>query len=43
MNIGNERHLFRINEINAPVLIIHGMLDANVSFEQAILLENALA
>ena len=34
--------LFRINEIDAPVLIIHGMLDANVSFEQAVLLENAL-
>jgi dipeptidyl aminopeptidase/acylaminoacyl peptidase len=34
--------LFRINEIDAPVLIIHGMLDANVSYEQAVLLENAL-
>ena len=27
---------------HAPVLIIHGMLDMNVSFQQAILLENAL-
>jgi len=34
--------LFRINELNAPVLIIHGMLDEHVSFEQAVLLENAL-
>lgn len=34
--------LFRIEEISAPVLIIHGMKDENVSFEQAILLEDAL-
>ena len=34
--------LFRIDEITAPVLIIHGMLDTNVSFEQALLLENEL-
>lgn len=34
--------LFRVNEINAPILIIHGMKDENVSFEQAILLEDAL-
>ncbi|MFS0574525.1 prolyl oligopeptidase family serine peptidase [Sporosarcina sp. 179-K 3D1 HS] len=34
--------LFRINEITCPILIIHGMKDDNVSFEQAILLENAL-
>lgn len=34
--------LFRINEIEAPLLIIHGMKDEHVSFEQAILLENAL-
>jgi dipeptidyl aminopeptidase/acylaminoacyl peptidase len=34
--------LFRVNEIDAPVLIIHGMKDDNVSFEQAILLEDAL-
>ncbi len=34
--------LFRINELDAPVLIIHGMLDAHVSVEQAQLLENAL-
>jgi dipeptidyl aminopeptidase/acylaminoacyl peptidase len=34
--------LFRVNEIEAPILIIHGMLDTNVSFQQAVLLENAL-
>lgn len=34
--------LFRVDEIDAPVLIIHGMKDDNVSFEQAILLEDAL-
>lgn len=34
--------LFRVNEIDVPVLIIHGMKDDNVSFEQAILLEDAL-
>ncbi|QTD42659.1 S9 family peptidase [Sporosarcina sp. Te-1] len=34
--------LFRIQEIKAPVLIIHGMKDENVSFEQAIMLEDAL-
>ncbi len=34
--------LIRIEEVNAPVLIIHGMLDEHVSIEQAILLENAL-
>ncbi|CAM3249109.1 prolyl oligopeptidase family serine peptidase [Filibacter tadaridae] len=34
--------LFRVNEINATVLIIHGMKDDNVSFEQAILLEDTL-
>ena len=34
--------LFRTNEIDANVLIIHGMKDENVSFEQAILLEDAL-
>lgn len=34
--------LFRVNEIACPVLIIHGMKDDNVSFEQAILLEDAL-
>ena len=34
--------LFRMNDIDVPVLIIHGMLDTNVSFEQARLLENAL-
>jgi dipeptidyl aminopeptidase/acylaminoacyl peptidase len=34
--------LFRVDKIAAPVLIIHGMLDMNVSFQQAVLLENAL-
>mgnify|MGYP001794356761 CR=1 FL=1 len=34
--------LFRINELNSSVLIIHGMLDEHVSVEQAVLLENAL-
>lgn len=34
--------LFRINELTSPILIIHGMLDAHVSVEQAVLLENAL-
>ncbi|WP_252503887.1 S9 family peptidase [Sporosarcina sp. Marseille-Q4943] len=34
--------LFRVDEITAPILIIHGMKDDNVSFEQAILLEDAL-
>ncbi|KXH86900.1 S9 family peptidase [Sporosarcina sp. HYO08] len=34
--------LFRVNEIDAPVLIIHGMRDVNVSYQQAVLLENAL-
>jgi len=34
--------LFRVNEIDAPILIIHGMKDENVSFEQAILLEDSL-
>ena len=37
-----ERLYFELNELNAPVLIIHGMLDEHVSFEQAMLLENAL-
>ncbi len=32
----------RIEEIKAPVLIIHGMLDQNVSFKHAELLENSL-
>ncbi|MEK5068882.1 alpha/beta hydrolase family protein [Sporosarcina sp. FSL K6-1508] len=35
--------LFRIDEIEAAVLIIHGMIDENVSFQQARLLENALS
>lgn len=34
--------LFQIDKIDAPVLIIHGMLDQHVSFEQALLLEKAL-
>ncbi|MFD1928524.1 alpha/beta hydrolase family protein [Sporosarcina siberiensis] len=34
--------LARISELNAPVLIIHGMQDEHVSIEQAKLLENAL-
>ncbi len=34
--------LFRINELDASVLIIHGELDEHVSVEQARLLENAL-
>ncbi|MFJ7936336.1 alpha/beta hydrolase family protein [Sporosarcina sp. NPDC096371] len=34
--------LFRVNNIEAPILIIHGMLDTNVSFQQAVLLEDAL-
>lgn len=38
----NRTALFRVNEIDAPVLIIHGMIDENVSFQQAVLLENAL-
>ncbi len=38
----NRTALFRIHEITAPVLIIHGMIDENVSFQQAVLLENAL-
>lgn len=35
--------LFRINELTSSVLIIHGMKDAHVSIEQAVLLENALS
>lgn len=34
--------LFRVNEIDVPVLIIHGMQDSNVSFQQSVLLEDAL-
>ncbi len=34
--------LFRVNEIDASVLIIHGMKDENVSLEQSIMLEDAL-
>lgn len=34
--------LDRIEEIDVPVLIIHGMLDEHVSFEQAKILEDAL-
>ncbi len=34
--------LFRVQDIGIPTLIIHGTLDTNVSFEQAVLLENAL-
>jgi dipeptidyl aminopeptidase/acylaminoacyl peptidase len=34
--------LFRVNEISAPYLLIHGELDEHVSIQQAILLENAL-
>ncbi|CAM5201263.1 Prolyl oligopeptidase family protein OS=Ureibacillus acetophenoni OX=614649 GN=SAMN05877842_102581 PE=4 SV=1 [Ureibacillus acetophenoni] len=34
--------LYKINKINAPVLIIHGLEDRNVSIEQAYYLENAL-
>ena len=34
--------LLRIEELDAPVLIIHGMRDEHVSIDQAILLENAL-
>lgn len=34
--------LFRVGEIDAPILIIHGLRDTNVSPEQAALLENAL-
>lgn len=38
-----ERHVLdQVDQIEAPVLIIHGMLDQHVSFEQAKLLENAL-
>ncbi|MDS9472961.1 S9 family peptidase [Sporosarcina pasteurii] len=38
-----ERNVLdRLNELEAPVLIIHGMLDAHVSIEQAKILENAL-
>ena len=38
----NRTALFRVDEIDAPVLIIHGMIDENVSFQQAVLLENEL-
>lgn len=38
----NRTALFRITEIDAAVLIIHGMSDEHVSFEQAKLLESAL-
>jgi len=38
----NRTALFRVDEIDSPILIIHGMIDENVSFQQAILLENAL-
>lgn len=34
--------LFQMENIDIPTLIIHGTLDTNVSFEQALLLENAL-
>jgi len=34
--------LLHVNDIDAPVLIIHGMEDNNVSFHQAVLLEDAL-
>lgn len=34
--------LDRVSEITAPILIIHGMQDDNVSFEQALLLEKTL-
>lgn len=34
--------LYHINQIEAPVLIIHGMNDINVSIDQAYFLENAL-
>ena len=34
--------LFRVHDIEIPTLIIHGTADTNVSFEQALLLENAL-
>lgn len=34
--------LFRINEIDIPVFIIHGMQDVNASFKHAVMLENAL-
>lgn len=34
--------LFQIEDIEASVLIVHGMKDENVSFEQAIMLEDAL-
>ena len=37
----NRTHL-RVDEITSPILIIHGMIDENVSFQQAVLLENAL-
>ncbi|MHA6260221.1 alpha/beta hydrolase family protein [Sporosarcina sp. CAU 1771] len=35
--------LLRVDEIEAPILIIHGMLDEHVSFNQAKLLEHALS
>jgi len=38
----NRTALFRVDEIDSPILIIHGMIDENVSFQQAVLLENAL-
>ncbi|ARD47402.1 alpha/beta hydrolase [Sporosarcina sp. P37] len=34
--------LFRVQDIDIPILIIHGTLDTNVSFEQAVMLEDAL-
>lgn len=34
--------LSRINEINIPVFIIHGMQDVNATFKHAVMLENAL-
>ncbi|WP_397539698.1 alpha/beta hydrolase family protein [Rummeliibacillus pycnus] len=42
--IGYEERqpLSRVDEIKAPVLIIHGMLDDNVGFKHAQLLENGL-
>lgn len=41
-NYEQRTALYRIEEITAPVLIIHGMLDENVSFKQALLLEEQL-
>lgn len=35
--------LLHVDDIDAPVLIIHGMEDNNVSFHQAVLLEDALS